>query len=299
MIKILKYPDVDWGKYNTCLRQSVQYKVYAEQKYLALVGESCWEFLVEDDYQAVMPVFFQKIYGRKLVRRPMIIQQLGVFSREDDSQRNGRFLNFLQKKYAVEYYPFNDANQLEAPLLVRKNYILPQRDYAQTYAAYSPKRKRKLRLNDDVKNDCHMAFLDDFDVAKAFIETHLIGYKSRSTQKYGQEMAKLHQKGLLEMRAFYYKNEIINLNVLLKMPQAVILIGTFNHAEHMKINGASVLVDWAIRDHIAERLFDFEGSDLPNIEAFFTGFRPALKPYPVLQHSKISILKQVFCGLFK
>jgi hypothetical protein len=73
----------------------------------------------------------------------------------------------------------------------------------------------------------------------------------------------------------------------------VALLGTFNDKDFVKISGASVLIDHCIKENIQTKIFDFEGSDLPNVEEFFRGFRPELRPYHVIDYSKKEIIKKL------
>ena len=46
------------------------------------------------------------------------------------------------------------------------------------------------------------------------------------------------------------------------------------------------LFDYIIKENIETHIFDFEGGELPNIEEFFRGFRPELRPYGIIENSK-------------
>ena len=69
-----------------------------------------------------------------------------------------------------------------------------------------------------------------------------------------------------------------------KGENSVALLGTFNQKETIKLNGSSVLMDKVIQEFVAQYDFDFEGSEVPAIEAFFRGFRPVEKPYPYFEN---------------
>ena len=54
-----------------------------------------------------------------------------------------------------------------------------------------------------------------------------------------------------------------------------------------------MLIDHCIKENIQYKVFDFEGSQLPNVEEFFRGFRPELRPYQLIEYSKVDILKKI------
>ena len=55
MIKRLKYEEVDWQKYQNCLEQSEQYIFLCRKKIFRP-----FVFLVDNDYEAVMPIPLKK-----------------------------------------------------------------------------------------------------------------------------------------------------------------------------------------------------------------------------------------------
>ena len=73
-----------------------------------------------------------------------------------------------------------------------------------------------------------------------------------------------------------------------------VLLGTYNNQQFIKLNGASCLVDFAIMKNIEQKIFDFEGGDLPHLDEYFRGFRALQKTYPVLRNSKIKLLLNIF-----
>lgn len=61
----------------------------------------------------------------------------------------------------------------------------------------------------------------------------------------------------------------------------------------MKTSGASVLIDYSIKENIGNRIFDFEGGEIPNVEEFFRGFRPELRPYHLIEYSKKELIRKM------
>ena len=103
MIKRLKYEEVDWQKYQNCLEQSEQYIFFAEKKYLDILLHQNWEILVDNDYEAVMPIPLAKKWRFNFVVMPLQTQQLGIFSEKDTPELNESFLAFFQQNYKVFY----------------------------------------------------------------------------------------------------------------------------------------------------------------------------------------------------
>lgn len=292
MIRRLRYNEIDFVKYSRCLENSEQKKYSATNDFLDTTSEKQWEILVYNDYEAVMPVPFVKKYGIKIVHNPKLCQQLGVFSPKDDIQLNEAFLHFLEKNYLIRAYPLNDCNQLQTKLRLKKNFLLYPDSYEKVYARYSPKRKRKLRLDDEVVKNSEIKTIS-YEEAKLFIENNMIGLsKENDLPDFMRIFEASYHLNYLKFSAFFYHHKIINIIATYSDCNMVALLGTFNDKDYVKISGASVLIDTVIRETIETHIFDFEGGELPNIEEFFRGFRPELKPYAIIENSKKDLLKK-------
>ena len=81
MIQYVKRKYLDEDKYNFCIENSIQSKVYAFSLYLDIVADN-WDVLVLNDYKAVMPIPWNKKFLLKYSLQPFFCQQLGVYSKE-------------------------------------------------------------------------------------------------------------------------------------------------------------------------------------------------------------------------
>ncbi|PRB00946.1 hypothetical protein CQ046_17235 [Chryseobacterium sp. MYb7] len=293
MIRRLKYHEIDFVKYAQCLENSEQRKYSATKYFLDTTSTMPWEILVYKDYEAVMPVPFVRKYGMKIVQNPKLCQQLGVFSVKDNLELNEAFLEYLEKNYMIRAYPFNDVNKLHTKIRIKKNFLLYPDNYEKIYAGYSPKRKRKLRLGEDVIKESEIRTIS-YDKAKAFIEANTIGLsKDDDLGEFMRIFESFHNSNYLKFTAFYYQNKIINVIATYTDCNMVALLGNFNDKDYVKLSGASVLIDHILKENIEIHIFDFEGGELPNIEEFFRGFRPELRPYGIIENSKKNLFKKL------
>lgn len=293
MIRRLKYNEIDFEKYAQCLENSAQRKYSATKTFLDLTSDKKWELLVYKDYEAVMPVPYVFKSGIKIVHNPMLCQQLGIFSKEDHVEINEEFLSFLEQNYLIRIYIFNEFNQFKTPLKPKNNFLILPDSYETVYSKYSPKRKRKLRLDKDVLSNSEIKEIN-FNQAESFIRGNLLGAdKEEDIELFVLIFKNMFEAGCLKFSAFYLNKKIINIIVTYFDDFTVALLGTFNDKESVKVSGASVLIDNCIKENIQTKIFDFEGSDLPNVEEFFRGFRPELRPYHVIDYSKKEIVKKL------
>ncbi|GAA5088525.1 hypothetical protein GCM10023210_12260 [Chryseobacterium ginsengisoli] len=292
MIRRLKYNEIDFEKYRECLENSEQRKYSATRDFLDITSGKQWELLIYNNYEAVMPVPFVKKFGYKLVINPKLCQQLGVFSNKDSLTINDLFLTFFENNYNIWYYAFNAKNNFSKQLNQRQNFLIYPNDYENVRQKYSPKRKRKLRLDEEVLQNSEVK---DVTISKAleFISENLIGAKNeKDKNKFLDLFADFENAKHLKLTAFFYHNSIINLIAVYTDDKTLALLGTFNDRENIKLSGSSVIIDYLISENIQNKIFDFEGSDVPAIEEFFRGFRPELEIYPAILNSKKEILKR-------
>ncbi|MCT2560269.1 hypothetical protein [Chryseobacterium herbae] len=286
MIRRVKYTGIDFKKYADCLENSEQRKYSASKTFLDITTDKKWDLLVYNDYEAVMPVPFIYKNGIKIVHNPLMCQQLGIFSVKDDQKINEKFLSFLQKNYLIRVYYFNETNSFETKLSSKKNFILYADDYANVFTRYSPKRKRKLRLDAEVIENSEIKEISYLE-AKEFIEQHVVGLdKEHDALALLKTLEAFYSLKHLKFSAFYYHHEITNMIATYSDYHTIALLGNFNNKKYIKMAGASVLIDHVIKENIGNCVFDFEGGNLPSIEEFFRGFRPELKPYSVIENSK-------------
>ncbi|MDM1555344.1 hypothetical protein PYS58_01990 [Chryseobacterium indologenes] len=293
MIRRLKYHEIDFVKYSQCLENSEQRKYSATKDFLDTTALKQWEVLVYNDYEAVMPVPFVRKYGVKIVHNPKLCQQLGIFSQKDDVNLNEEFLNYLENHYLIRAYPFNDGNELRTKFRIKKNFLIYPDAYEKVYARYSPKRKRKLRLDEDVLKHSEIKTVS-YDEVRDFIESNIVGMNKESDLAGFMKIYETsYNMKYLKFLAFYYQDTIINAIATYSDCNMVALLGTFSDKEYVKLSGASVLIDRVIKETIDSSVFDFEGGDIPNIEEFFRGFRPELKPYSIIERSKKELFKKL------
>ncbi|MDA9093212.1 hypothetical protein N9J92_05085, partial [Polaribacter sp.] len=66
MIHIIERKDLDVDKYDACIADSVQSRIYAFSWYLDVVTDN-WDILILNDYEAVMPLPWKQKYFLKYI----------------------------------------------------------------------------------------------------------------------------------------------------------------------------------------------------------------------------------------
>jgi len=113
MIRFLKHSEIDPEKWNQAVRNSLSTNVLAEYELLDLLTDGdTWHALVENDYEAVMPLPTRKKGVLKYVYTPFFLPQMGIFSeREITPQKVADFLYEISKHYVLADVLMNEKTE--------------------------------------------------------------------------------------------------------------------------------------------------------------------------------------------
>ena len=289
MIRRIQYKDIDFSSYERVIDHSVQKNFYAKKEILDQLSNS-WEILVLGDYDYIMPIPFRKKYGLKVVIMPLFCQQLGIFGAEKNPNIEQQFLNYFRQNYRILYYAFNYHNAFETSLTCKKNYFIPNIDYALLRKRYFKGRKstvkvaqhlqyREIRLQDEIN----------------FISAHFKGLqKKNDLDNFFKYLSFLEKQKKLKIMGSYLENQLTNVAILVENGDSLALLGLINDEKYRQENGASFLIDRILKENIEVKSFDFMGSIIRGIEVFFKSFGADLQEYPVIENRKIDLVKNIF-----
>ena len=295
MIKRLKYEEIDWQKYQNCLKRSEQYILFAKKKYLDLLLHQNWEILVDNDYEAVMPIPLAKKWGFNFVVMPLQTQQLGVFSGKDTSELNESFLKFFQQNYKVFYYAFNAKNEFTTLLKTRKNYKLFAEDYENIKKKYSIHRRRNVRITDVLKDKITFTEAEILNHCESFFIENVIGFPNFSLKKRAFEnMKNFLSQNLLKVYELYFDGELASQAYLVESEKEDFLVNFINDKKFSKYNLSSIILDQIFRKNIEKKDFNFHGSNISEIAEFYRRFGATEENYAFVESSKIQLLKSYF-----
>jgi len=282
MIKYVHRKDLDLDKYNFCIENSIQTRVYAFSWYLDVVANH-WDVLVLDDYEAVMPIPWNKKYGIKYITQPFFCQQLGVFSLDNlSNNQQVTFLTKIPKKYLKVTLSLNTGNYIFSKTSKRLNYFLNIPDaYKQLYKNFSKGRKHAIKVG----------------------------------EKQGLELNNTSVNHLLEIHNKYYQFQIpedilLKLITIVKIKNCIKIIGVFKDAillggaifivsksriiylfsvftdEGRKVQASSFLISSILKDNKnVGKVLDFEGGNIQNIGKFYRSFGAEEEHYAVFNRT--------------
>ncbi|MBI4929129.1 MAG: hypothetical protein HY841_00080 [Bacteroidetes bacterium] len=280
MIHYLKHKEIDKKKWDECISNSVNTLIYAYSWYLDIVCPN-WEALVEDDYNAVMPLTAGKKYGIEYLYPPYFAQQLGVFSKQNIFRENvEEFLNAIPDQYKFMEINLNTQNTFELPRFqIKKNINIE----LQMDSSYESLRKK---FSEDTKRNIKKAVKHEVCLQKNISPADLISiFRKNAGKKINNLTDKNYkvlsnlintcmQKGHAEVCGTFSRENKLCAGVvwLIKNNRAIFLFSATNQ-QAKKTGAMFFLIDKFIREHTNEKIIlDFEGSNLPGLARFYKGF---------------------------
>lgn len=283
-IQYLLHHQVDKQAWDTCISNAGNGLIYGQSFYLDAMCKQ-WDALVLNNYEAVMPLTFNKKYGIHYLYQPPFTASLGIFGNDITAATLLQFLQAVPKKFRYWDIYLNRDNCFTLdmfPLYERINYTLPlHENYQSLLDNFKISTRRNIKKFEQVKGSIKKNIPvsdvialskqqsasfstltgDDFNRLSSLY--HLLHSKNAAIT-YGAYC----NEQLLASAAFFLDNK----------RAYYILVG--NHPDGKTIGASHALVDAFIKDHADSGLvLDFEGSDIHSVAFFYSSFGATAEKY--------------------
>lgn len=294
MIKYLPHKEIDKQKWDSCILESRNGLIYGCSWYLDSVCPG-WDALVEDNYISVMPLPIRQKFGFFYVFRPVFTQQLGVFSTDTINEKKvSAFLNSIPQKFKYVNFSANYACNFNVPefkFAENTNCKLDIKniEYIDIFKNYSSNHKRNLKKAQGFNLKLKKGTLDE-----------LISFKLKNNEKHVHVTEE--ELAIFKKLAQNLLNTPYGEIVCVYSPDNVLLAAAFltifrnqityllpvSSSEGKEKRAMFFLIDEYIKDHLFQYLtFDFEGSNIPNVAAFYEGFGAKPEKYPSIISNRL------------
>lgn len=285
-VQYLKHSEIDFERWDHCIRQSNNGLPYAFSWYLNVVCAEHWDGLVLDDYNAVMPLpYNRKLFGIHQLYQPVLCQQLGIYS--------GKVVDFkhfeknVPAKFRYIHQHLNYTNP-NANLKSRTNLVLPlNRSFDDLFSDFSKSLRKRLRK----LNTYEFRQTDDVDLVVNLYRSEL-----EDKVRFGEHnytLAKQLFKHVLEHKAgkiysVYHEETCISAGMFLVTSNRIINLFGASSSDHNYPDSMAFLISEIIRTYSnSSFVFDFEGSEIPGVRDFFLSFGSTYQNYPVYQVNRL------------
>jgi hypothetical protein len=298
MIAFVHHNDLDTDQWDDCIRKDSSGLFYGYSWYLDMLVPA-WDALVYNDYEAVFPLISASKYGIHYLFRPYGTQQLGVFSKvEQSSVMIADFVAAIPKKYRYIDVYLNVENPVEGInnklLKANSNYVLNlHRSYKQIYNGYA---KQTLRNLKKAKAHKHSIFeYDSPDQLLALFKTNK-GQEidTLSEANYSKILQIMHV--MLHKRRGYLwtiyddRNTIIAGAFFVEMGGRIVLLFSATNQTGKEQHAMTYLLDELFIARAGDNiLFDFEGSNIAGLARFYGGFGAQAQTYYNLHINRLPL----------
>lgn len=300
MIAYVKRKDLEVEKYDACIENSLQSRVYAFSWYLDIVTDN-WDVLVLDDYKAVMPITWKKKYFIKYVYPPLWLLELGVFSL--DAKVNFQtFFKTLFRTFRFIESRLNTDVKVDANSVFSEpkemQVVSLEQGYDAIFNNYRKDRKKdlvkanKLGLKEKWKDSAaNLITLFKNNVGKRtpnILEPDYVILRKL--------MATCIEKRVGEVLSIYDNdNHIVASGFFLKHKKTVTILVSSTDFKNRKNGANTFLIDRAI--HKYEKgfdIFNFGGSSMQSIAKYFLSFGGNSLKYQQIKLNRLPFLFKLF-----
>jgi len=279
MIYHLSRKELDVEKYNVCITNSVQSRIYAYSWYLDVVADN-WDVLVLNDYEAVMPLPWRSKYWINYIYPPSWIQQLGIFSAESISENlTNQFINSIPRKFKKVTLQFNAGNILSKFSKKKINYVLNLNDdYSLIASRFNKNRKRELIK---VKKECWKIDknLSQKDFLKFYKNEKLPYSISKGEISTLSRLLNLNSENIC-IWGIKENQEILSAMVWLKDDFRLTYLLPVTNSKAKNKGLPTFLVSELIAEYSnSNYVLDFEGSMIPGVASFYRSFGATKESY--------------------
>lgn len=290
----IKHEDIDHDKWNRCIDEALNSRIYACTWQLDRAAPR-WDALVLGDYAFVMPLPIRRKLGISYLYQPLFSQQLGIYPMPD-KKISGYFYRYLSKHFRFAELNLNagnipDKNIATTTFYARKNYLLALGESYKSIASfYSKNTKRNIAKAD--KNNLSI-------VEGIRLETYLEfklqnlppGVKRKDIHSLKSMIAYGQYKGFGEIYGVYSpENELCAAVYFCRWKDRVIYFNAASSDSGKELGAMYFLVNRFIKNNAGRNLtLDFEGSMIPGVARFYSGFGATPETYFQLKINRLPL----------
>ena len=287
-IKYLLHHQIDKSKWDSCIERADNGLIYGYSFYLDHMARH-WDGLVLNDYEAIMPLPWNKKYGIYYLYQPFLCAQLGIFGKNIDAEISKAFLKSVPSKFKYWDIYLNHQNIFNGKdfnILLRNNFILNlTSSYDELYKNYRENTQRNIKKA--IQLGC--VTQTNFPIEQV-IKLSIEHRKGHSNQKQDFDQFEklyhlLHEKNqAITYGVFSAFGELLSSCVFFFSNSRAYYILVGNHPNGRAVGASHALIDSFIKDHAGQnRFLDFEGSDIRNLAFFYSSFGATEEKYPAIR----------------
>jgi len=269
--RYLRYDQIDKEKWDACMDAADNGLIYGYSAYLDAMAAH-WDGMVLNDYEAVLPLTWNRKYTFHYLFQPPLTASLGVFGKGINAEILRQFLDHIPAKFKYWDISLNHGNLFAVPgynLYERMNYVLPLHEAYDVIAeGYRNNLKRNIRRSEQSGNTASAG--NDLSSAIALAREqmqHLPGIKADDFSRFEFLCRNYLETG--KCRIYEVRNsreELMSSAVFLFSNKRAYYILPGNHPDGRTSGSSHALIDAFIKAHAGrDPLLYFEGSHISRL----------------------------------
>ena len=277
-VHYITYQQIDKSKWDNCIDTAANGLVYGYSFYLDAMAKH-WDALVLDDYEAVMPLTWNKKYSITYLYQPFFAASMGVFGNNISATLVNDFLRAIPTKFSYWDIYLNQANRFALAgfnLYERVNFVLSLNEpYEILYNNFRENIKRNIKkaaqLNCVIKKDIAV----DAVIALAMEQSK--NFSPVTAEDYDHFKNVYHhlqaQQKAVTYGVYTSTNKLVASCAFIFSHNRAYYILVGNHPNGKTIGASHAIINAFIKEYAGQNiLLDFEGSDIPNLAFFYSSF---------------------------
>ena len=292
-ISYLTYQQIDKIKWDACIDKAPNGLLYGYSFYLDCMAKN-WDALVLNDYEAVMPLTWNKKYGINYLYQPPFTACLGVFGNQLSAETVNDFFNSIPAKFSYWDIYLNHGNFFKLAgftLYERMNYVLPlNKSYEHLYSNY----------RENIQRNIKKAGQFGLSINKGIAVAEVTALAKQQAREFANLPAEDFKRFESLYQLLYKKEKATTYAVHTKEGQLLaaavfffshrrayyIMVG--NHPDGKTLGASHALINAFIKDHAGQDLLlDFEGSDIPSLGFFYSSFGGVEEKYSAIRLNRL------------
>ncbi|MDX2443367.1 MAG: hypothetical protein QNK30_06165 [Bacteroidales bacterium] len=303
MIQYFKNSEINKEKWDICIQQSTHPLVYAMSWYLDIVSPG-WDAFVEGEYAIVFPLTRGSKFGIPYLYQPMFTQQLGFFSDKTLAPKKiDQFLQSIPARFLL--VDINIWNEIEfSPPGVktyRRNNF--QMSLAKTYEEIQDKYATNTQRNIDRAQVLGLTIKEaetNSSILQLKKENIKIGLKESDFQILDSLLNYALKNGYGKIYEVYINSDLLASAFFISFNKRLTYLLSASSQKGKDSRAMFFLIDEIIRKHSGtDIILDFEGSEIPGLARFFSGFGSSPVNYKRLTFNNLPYLLKPLYRLFR
>ena len=299
-ITCLKNNEIDKVKWDSCIHNANNGLIYGYSFYLDIMTKH-WDGLILNDYEAVMPLTWNRKFGIYYLYQPFFTASLGVFGNIVSADIVNIFLDNIPGKYKYWDIYLNHANLFKIKgyaLSKRSNYVLDlNKSYTDIVSSYAENHRRNIKKAEKfgciVEKNIPIKKIIQLAKEQSLANSNVNNEDYNNFQKL---FGKLNRQKQAETYGIYNnENTLLSGCVYFFSNNWAYYIFAVNHPDSKKSGASHFLINSFIKENAGKKLFlDFEGSNIKGVADFYSKFGAKEEKYPALKLNRLPAVLKMF-----